>query len=58
MDVEGPGVIRHMWFTLDSRWYRDTIIRINWEGHKLVQYTSVWHTNLESLPRSNEELIS
>jgi hypothetical protein len=32
MDNEGPGVIRHMWFTLESKWYRDLIIHIYWEG--------------------------
>lgn len=31
MDQAGPGVIRHMWFTLHSRWYRDLIIRAYWE---------------------------
>jgi len=31
MDNDGPGVIRHMWVTLDSKWYRDLILRIFWE---------------------------
>ena len=34
MDHSGPGVIRHMWFTLSERHYRDTILRIYWDGQK------------------------
>ena len=34
MDNEGPGVIRHIWITLDSKFYRNTIIRIYWDGEK------------------------
>jgi hypothetical protein len=32
MDNNGPGVIRHMWVTLDARWYRDLILRVYWDG--------------------------
>jgi hypothetical protein len=32
MDNEGPGVIRHMWFTFSDKFYRDVIIRIYWDG--------------------------
>lgn len=32
MDNEGPGVIRHVWITLDSKFYRNIIIRIYWDG--------------------------
>jgi hypothetical protein len=32
MDNEGPGVIRHIWITLDPRWYRHVIVRIYWDG--------------------------
>ena len=32
MDHAGPGVIRHIWLTCDSRFYRDAIIRIYWDG--------------------------
>jgi len=31
MDVNGPGVIRHIWITLDTKLYRDVIIRIYWD---------------------------
>ncbi len=31
MDVDGPGVIRHMWFTFRAEFYRDVIIRIHWD---------------------------
>lgn len=31
MDVDGPGVIRHIWITLDTKLYRDVIIRIYWD---------------------------
>ncbi|MFC1736680.1 glycoside hydrolase family 172 protein [Candidatus Hydrogenedentota bacterium] len=32
MDNEGPGVIRHVWVTLDPKFYRDIIIRMYWDG--------------------------
>lgn len=32
MDNEGPGIIRHMWFTFSEKFYRDVIIRIYWNG--------------------------
>ncbi len=32
MDDSGPGVIRHIWVTMDPRWYRDLILRIYWDG--------------------------
>jgi hypothetical protein len=32
MDHEGPGVIRHMWFTFAESFYRSVIIRVYWEG--------------------------
>jgi len=32
MDNDGPGVIRHMWITLHQKFYRNTIIRIYWDG--------------------------
>lgn len=32
MDVDGPGVIQHIWITLDSKFYRDMILRIYWDG--------------------------
>jgi hypothetical protein len=32
MDNTGPGLIRHLWITLDARWHRDVILRIFWDG--------------------------
>lgn len=32
MDVEGPGVIQHIWITVDTKVYRDLILRIYWDG--------------------------
>ncbi len=32
MDVDGPGVIQHVWVTVDSRSYRDLILRFYWDG--------------------------
>lgn len=32
MDVDGPGVIQHIWFTVDSKVWRDLILRIYWDG--------------------------
>jgi len=34
MDNDGPGVIRHLWITLDARFYRDVIMRIYWDGEE------------------------
>lgn len=30
--IDQPGVIRHIWMTVDPRWYRDLIVRIHWDG--------------------------
>jgi hypothetical protein len=30
-DVEGPGVIQHIWMTVDPKAYRDTILRFYWD---------------------------
>jgi len=32
MDHEGPGCIRHIWMTLDSKCYRDVVLRVYWDG--------------------------
>jgi len=32
MDVDGPGVIQHIWITVDSKFYRDIILRIYWDN--------------------------
>ncbi len=32
-DIEGPGMIRHIWMTLTNRW-RNTILRIYWESQE------------------------
>ena len=32
MDIDGPGVIRHIWVTLDAKLYRDIIIRVYWDN--------------------------
>ena len=34
MDVAGPGVIQHIWVTVDARWYRDLILRAYWDNEK------------------------
>lgn len=34
MDNKGPGVIRHIWMTLDSKFYRNVILRMYWEGEE------------------------
>jgi hypothetical protein len=31
MDNAGPGVIRHVWVTLDPRFYRDVVLRVWWD---------------------------
>lgn len=30
--IEGPGIIRHIWITVDSKAYRNTILRFFWDG--------------------------
>lgn len=32
MDVDGPGVIQHIWITVDERRYRDLILRVYWDN--------------------------
>ena len=32
MDTEGPGCIRHIWVTLNERFYRSAVIRVYWDG--------------------------
>lgn len=32
-NIDGPGIIRHIWMTSQHRW-RDTILRIYWDGQK------------------------
>ncbi|MHC4916042.1 MAG: hypothetical protein ACYTGB_11190, partial [Planctomycetota bacterium] len=34
MDNDGPGVIRHIWFTFDDKFYRDLILRVWWDGEE------------------------
>jgi len=31
-DIEGPGVIQHIWITVDPKAYRDTVLRCYWDG--------------------------
>jgi hypothetical protein len=31
MDVQGPGVVQHLWITLPERFYRDVILRMYWD---------------------------
>ena len=32
MDIDGPGVIQHIWITCDPKCFRDLIIRMYWDG--------------------------
>jgi hypothetical protein len=34
MDHEGPGMIRHMWFTLEAKYYRNIVVRMYWDGEE------------------------
>ena len=34
MDVDGPGVIQHMWFTIEPHQLRHLILRIYWDGEE------------------------
>ncbi len=33
-DIEGPGIIQHIWITVDPRAYRDTILRFFWDDEE------------------------
>ncbi len=33
-DIAGPGVIQHIWITVDPKAYRDTILRFYWDGEE------------------------
>jgi hypothetical protein len=35
MDVDGPGIIRHIWLTVDERVYRNLVLRMYWDSEKL-----------------------
>lgn len=31
-EIDGPGVVQHIWITVDTKAYRDCIIRFYWDG--------------------------
>lgn len=33
-DIQGQGVIRHIWMTLDSKFYSSCVLRMYWDGEK------------------------
>ena len=33
-DVEGPGVVQHIWITVKPEAYRDTVLRFFWDGEQ------------------------
>ncbi len=33
-EIEGPGVIQHIWITVDVKAFRDLILRMYWDGEK------------------------
>jgi hypothetical protein len=33
-DVEGPGIIQHIWITVDPKAYRETVLRMYWDGEE------------------------
>jgi hypothetical protein len=34
-DVEGPGIIQHIWITVDPRAYRDVVLRFFWDDEEM-----------------------
>ncbi len=34
-DIDGPGTIQHIWITVDSAAYRDTVLRCYWDAEEL-----------------------
>jgi hypothetical protein len=33
-EVDGPGVIQHIWMTVDAKAYRDCVLRFYWDGEQ------------------------
>jgi hypothetical protein len=33
-DIDGPGVIQHIWITVRREAYRDTLLRFYWDGEE------------------------
>jgi hypothetical protein len=33
-DIEGPGVVQHVWITVKPQAYRDTVLRCYWDGEE------------------------
>ena len=62
MDVSGPGVIQHMWITVDDKFWRDLILRISWDDEATPSvevplgdfFCNGWRkrTNINSMPIS------
>ena len=41
-EIEGEGIVKHIWLTLDSRFWRSVIFKIYWEGEeKPAVYTPI-----------------
>jgi len=60
MDVDGPGVIQHIWITVRPGVYRDLILRMYWDGEQTPSvetplgdfFCNNWKTptNIQALP--------
>jgi len=33
-DIQGPGIIQHIWITTDEKIYRDAVLRFYWDGEE------------------------
>jgi hypothetical protein len=33
-DIAGPGIVQHIWITVDPKAYRDTVLRMYWDGEE------------------------
>ncbi len=31
-DIEGPGVLQHLWLSIPPKWWRSMVIRVYWDG--------------------------
>lgn len=40
LDAEGPGIIQHIWITVNNKFHRDLIIRIYWDGQGIPSVES------------------
>ncbi len=57
MDTDGPGMIQHIWITVNNKFHRDLILRIYWDGQDFPSveaplgdfFCTSWRRNVDVL---------